>query len=90
MNKKRTVALCDGSQPSNAVVEVSNGSNVMAKVIEFYLRGPVPKKLKPGPIEEHGKLVEFPEEPYAARSKTEDIAERGEERPSPIFYFGCF
>ena len=78
----------DGANLKRA--EGSNWSDVMAKVIEFYLRGPVPKKLKPVPIEHHGKLVEFPEEPYAARSKTEDIAERGEERPSTIFCFGCF
>jgi hypothetical protein len=32
----------------------------MVKVIEFYLRGPVSKKVKPVPIEQHGKLVEFP------------------------------
>ena len=67
-----------------------NWSDVMAKVIEFYLRGPVPKKVKPVPIEQRGKLVEFPEEPYAAQSKTEDIAERGKEKPSTIFFFGCF
>jgi len=32
----------------------------MAKLIEFYLHGPVPKKVKPVPIEQRGKLVEFP------------------------------
>ena len=47
-------------QTSNAVAEGSNWSDVMAKVIEFYLRGPVSKKVKPVPIEQHGKLVEFP------------------------------
>ena len=62
----------------------------MAKVIEFYLRGPGPRKVKTVPIDQRGKLVEFPEEPYAAQSKTEDIAKRGEERPSTIFFFGCF
>jgi len=77
-------------QTSNAIAEASNWSDVMAKVIEFYRRGPVPKKVKPVPIKQRGKLVEFPEEPYAAQSKTGDIAERGEERPSTIFCFGCF
>jgi hypothetical protein len=47
-------------QPANALAEASNWSEVMAKVIEFYLRGPVPKKVKPVPIEQRGKLVEFP------------------------------
>jgi len=32
----------------------------MAKLIEFDLHGPVPKKVKPVPIEQRGKLVEFP------------------------------
>ena len=49
----------------------------MAKVIDFYLRGPVPKKVKPVPIEQRGKLVEFPKENIAAQSKTKDNTERG-------------
>ncbi len=53
----------------------------MAKVIEFYLRGPVPKKVKPVPIEQRGKLVEFPKE---------EITERGEVRQSTALFFGCF
>ena len=40
----------------------------MAKVIEFYIRGPVPKKVKPAPIKQRGKLVEFPKEKFAAQS----------------------
>ena len=63
---------------------------VMAKVIEFYLRGPLPKKVKPVPIEQRGKLVEFPEAQFAAQSKTEDITERGEVSPSTVLFFGCF
>jgi len=39
----------------------------MAKVIKFYLRGPVPKKVKPVPIQRRGKLVEFPKEKFAAQ-----------------------
>jgi hypothetical protein len=77
-------------ETSNAIAEGSNGGDVMATVIEFYLHGPVPKKVKRVPIEQRGQLVEFPEEPYPAQSKTEDIAGRGEERPSTIFCFGCF
>ena len=77
-------------QPSNAVAEARNWSDVMAKVIEFYLRGPVPKKVKPVPIEQPGQLVEFPKEEFAAHSRTEDIAERGEVRPSTVVCFGCF
>jgi hypothetical protein len=61
----------------------------MAKVIEFYSRGPVPK-MNPVPIEQRGKLVEFPKEEFAAHSKTEDITERGEVRPSTVVFFGCF
>jgi hypothetical protein len=76
-------------QPSNAVAEASNWSDVMAKVIEFYLRGPVPKKVKPVPIERRGKLIEFPKEKFAAQSKTEDITERGEVSPSTVLFFGC-
>jgi hypothetical protein len=60
----------------------------MAKVIEFYLRGPLPKKVKPVPIEQRGKLVEFPEAQFA-QSKAEDITERGEASPTVLFY-GCF
>ena len=53
----------------------------MAKLIEFHLHAPVPKKVKPIPIEQRGKLVESPKEKFGAPSKTEDIAERGEVRP---------
>lgn len=77
-------------QPSNAGAEASNWSDVMAKLIELYLHGPVPKKVKPVPIEQRGKLVEFPKEKFGAQSKTEDLAERGEVRPSTILFFGCF
>ena len=62
----------------------------MAKVIEFYIRGSVPKKVIPVPIEERGKLVEFPKEGFAAQSKTEDPAERGDVRPSTVVFLGCF
>ena len=62
----------------------------MAKLIEFYLHGPVPKKVKPVPIEQRGKLVEFPEPQFAAQSKTEDITERGEVSPPTVLFFGCF
>lgn len=62
----------------------------MAKVIEFYIRGSVPKKVNPVPIEQRGKLVEFPKQKFAAQSRTEDIAERGEVRPSTVVFFGCF
>jgi len=62
----------------------------MAKVIEFYIRGPVPKKVKPVPIEQRGKLVEFPKAQLAAQSKTEDNAERGEVSPSTVVFVGCF
>ena len=75
-------------QPSNAVAEASDWSDVMAKVIEFYLRGPVPKKVKPVPIEQRGKLVEFPKDKPAVQSKTEDNTERGE--LTPTTFLGCF
>ena len=77
-------------QPSNAVAEASNWSDVMAKVIEFYLHSPAPKKVKRVPIEQRGKLVEFPKEQFAAQSKTEDITERGEVSQSTVLCFGCF
>ena len=82
--------MCDGSQPSNVVVEASNWSDVMAKVIDFYLRGPVPKKVKPVPIEQRGKLVEFPKENIGAQSKTKDNTERGKVSPSTVLCLGCF
>ena len=69
-------SLCVTERPSNAVAEASKWSEVMAKVIEFYSRGSVPKKVSPVPIEQRGQLVEFPEEEFA-HSKTDDIAERG-------------
>ena len=62
----------------------------MAKVIEFYLHGPGPKKARPVPIEQRGKLIEFPKEKFDAQSKTADITERGEVRPSTLLFFGCF
>ena len=77
-------------QPSNAGAEASNWSDVMAKVIEFYLSGPAPKKVKPVPTERRGMLVDSPKGKFGAQSTTEDIAERGEVRPSTILLFGCF
>jgi hypothetical protein len=61
----------------------------MAKVIEFYSRGPVPKKVNPT-NRARGQLVKFPKEEFAAHSKAEDIRERGEVRPSTVVFFGCF
>ena len=75
-------------QPSNAVAEASDWSDDMAKVIEFHLRGPVPKKVKPAPTEQRGKLVEFPKDKFAAQSITEDNTEGGE--LTPRTFFGCF
>ena len=77
-------------QTSNAIAEGSNWSDVMAKVIEFYLRGPVPKKVKPVPIEQRGKLVEFPKENIAAQSKPKDSTELSKVSPSTVLCFGCF
>jgi len=62
----------------------------MAKLIEFDLHGPVPKKVKPVPIEQRGKLVEFPKQKFGAQSKTEDNTELGEVSPSTVLFFGCF
>jgi len=62
----------------------------MAKVIEFYLRGLLAKNVKPVPIEQRGKLVEFPKETFATQSKTEDITERGEVNPSTVLWFEFF
>ena len=62
----------------------------MAKVIEFYIRGPVPKKMNPVPIDQRGKLVEFSKEEFAAQSKTVDTAKPGDVRPSTVVFFGCF
>jgi hypothetical protein len=62
----------------------------MAKVIEFYLRGPIPKEVKPVPIEQRGKLVEFPKKQFAAQPKAEDITKRGEVSRQLSFFFGCF
>ena len=74
----------------NAVAKASNWSDIMAKNNQFYPRGPIPKKVKPVPIEQRGKLVEFPKEQFAAQSKTEDITERGEVSPSSVLCFGWF
>jgi hypothetical protein len=62
----------------------------MAKVIDFYSRGPVPKKVKPVPIEQRGKLVEFSKENFAAQSKPKDTTEHGEGSASTVLFFGCF
>ena len=81
---------CVTVQPSKAVAEERKWSDVMAKVIEFYIRDPVPKKVNPVPIEQRGKLVEFHKEKFGAQSKAEDITERGEVRPPTVVFFGCF
>ena len=62
----------------------------MPKTIEFYLRRPIPKKVKSVPIQRRGKLVEFSKDKFAAQPKTEDITERGEVSPSTVLFFGCF
>jgi len=62
----------------------------MAKVIEFYSRDPVLKKVKTVPLEQHGKIVEFPKENFATQSKTKDNTERGEVSSSTVVFFGCF
>jgi hypothetical protein len=62
----------------------------MAKNIKFHPRDPVPRKVKPERLKQRGKLIEFPKENSAAKSKTEDIAERGEVSPSTVLCFGCF
>jgi hypothetical protein len=62
----------------------------MAKVIEFDVRGPLAKKVEPIPIEQRGKLVEFPKETFAAHSNDEDVRERGEVSPSTVPCFGWF
>ncbi len=74
----------------NAVAKASNWSDIMAKNNKFYPRGPVPKKVKPVPIEQRGKRVEFPKEKFTAQSKTENTTERGEVSPSTVLFFGCF
>ena len=77
-------------QPSDAVAEASNWCDVMAKLIEFYVRGPLAKKVNPIPIEERGKPVEFPKETFAAHSRTEDITERAEVSPFTVLFFWLF
>ena len=83
-------SLCVTRQPSGTVAEASKWSDVMAKMIEFYIRGPVQKKVNPVPIEQRGKLVELPKKEFAALSKTENITEGDEVRPSTVVFFGCF
>jgi hypothetical protein len=77
-------------QSSNAGEQASNPSKVMPKNIKFYLRGRVPKKVKPQPIEQRGKLVEFPKTKFTARSKIGETKERGEVNSSTVVFFGCF
>ena len=67
-------------QPSNAVAEASDWSGDMAKVIEFHLRGPVPKKVKPAPTEQRGKLVRN----LPVSTETESI---GRYRSHPVQHF---
>jgi hypothetical protein len=62
----------------------------MAKNIKFHPRDPVPRKVKPERLEQHGKLVEFSKQNSAAKSKTEDITERVEVISSTALCFGCF
>ena len=79
-----------GGATFNAVAKASNWSDIMAKNIKFHPRDPVPRKVKPERLKQRGKLVEFPKENSAAKSKTEDITERGEVSPSSVLCFGWF
>ena len=81
--------MCDAATFRHSRGSKASGVTLW-QVIEFYIRGPVPKKVNPVPFEERGKLVEFPKEEFAAQSKTEDTPERGDVRPSTVIFFGCF
>jgi hypothetical protein len=62
----------------------------MAKVIEFYVRDLFPKKVKSGPRDELGKVIEFPKDKAALASKTSKIPERDEDDPLAASRPGCF
>ena len=62
----------------------------MAKNTEFHPRGPVPKKVKRVPVEQRGKLIEFPKKKFTAQSKSEVTSEHAEVNPATVVFFGCF
>jgi hypothetical protein len=50
--------------------------SIMAKVIEFYVRDLFPTRVKSGPGDRGGDVIEFPKDKAAAAGKTAKIRER--------------
>jgi hypothetical protein len=62
----------------------------MAKVIEFYARDLLLKKVRSVPRDQCGKVIEFPKDKAAVASNTPKIPERDEGSPFGASWPGCF
>jgi hypothetical protein len=62
----------------------------MAKLIEFYVRDLVPKKVKWVPRDQRGKVIEFPNDKSALAAKADQLRELDEAGLTVVSWPGCF
>jgi hypothetical protein len=62
----------------------------MARVIEFYVRDLIPKKVKWVPRDQRGKVIEFPKEKPAQSGTTDQVRNRYEAGSMAVSWDGCF
>ena len=62
----------------------------MAKVIKFYVRDLIPKKVKWVPRDQRGKVIEFPKDRSALAAKADQIRELDEPGLTAVSWPGCF
>jgi len=62
----------------------------MAKVIEFYVRDLILKKVTSVPCDRRGEVIEFPKDKPTVAGKTAKIRERNEGDPIAASWPGCF
>jgi len=68
----------------------SGWDDVIAKVINFYVRDLFPKKVKAVPRGPRGAVIEFPKDKPTVADKTPKIPERQEGNPFAASWPGCF
>jgi hypothetical protein len=62
----------------------------MGKVIQFHIRDLSPKKVKPVPRQQRGKVIEFPKEKSALGAKTKKVRGFEEADLIAVSWPGCF
>jgi len=62
----------------------------MARVIEFYVRDLIQKKVKWVPRNQRGKVIEFPREKSAQSATTDRVRDLREAGPVVVSWPGCF